>query len=54
MNNLIHKPVAFADVSDGSWGGVRAIEARSWTVRELEWVSTFTPHTLRWGRANLK
>jgi NAD(P)H-dependent FMN reductase len=29
-----HKPVAFAGVSDGNWGGVRAIEALVPAVRE--------------------
>ncbi|GAC1373332.1 MAG: NAD(P)H-dependent oxidoreductase [Candidatus Saccharimonadales bacterium] len=42
LKNYIHKPVAFAGVSNGSWGGVRAIEALNQTVRELGLVSTFT------------
>ncbi len=42
LKNYIHKPVAFAGVSDGQWGGVRAIEALVHTVREMGMVSTFT------------
>jgi NAD(P)H-dependent FMN reductase len=42
LSNYIHKPVAFAGVSSGRWGGVRAIEALNQTVRELGLVSTFT------------
>jgi NAD(P)H-dependent FMN reductase len=42
LENYIHKPVAFAGVSNGRWGGVRAIEALNQTVRELGLVSTFT------------
>lgn len=38
----IHKPVAFAGVSSGQWGGVRAIEALVTTVREMGLVATFT------------
>ncbi len=38
----IHKPVAFAGVSSGPWGGVRAIEALVTTVREMGLVATFT------------
>ena len=30
-----HKPVAFAGVSDGNWGGTRAVEALISAVREL-------------------
>ncbi len=41
LKNYIHKPVAFAGVSDGQWGGVRAIEALVLTVRELGLVVTF-------------
>ena len=37
----IHKPVAFAGVSSGMWGGVRAIEALVTSVREMGLVSTF-------------
>jgi NAD(P)H-dependent FMN reductase len=29
-----HKPVAFAGVSDGNWGGVRAVESLLNAVRE--------------------
>lgn len=42
LKNYIHKPVAFAGVSSGRWGGVRAIEALNTTVREMGMVSTFT------------
>src|SRR5690606_9661531 len=35
LKNYIHKPVAFAGVSAGPWGGVRAIEALVTTVREM-------------------
>jgi NAD(P)H-dependent FMN reductase len=42
LTNYIHKPVAFAGVSNGNWGGVRAIEALVVAVREMGLVSTFT------------
>jgi NAD(P)H-dependent FMN reductase len=42
LKNYIHKPVAFAGVSNGQWGGVRAIEALVNTVREMGLVSTFS------------
>lgn len=42
LKNYIHKPVAFAGVSNGLWGGVRAIEALVTTVREMGMVATFT------------
>ena len=42
LQNYIHKPVAFAGVSSGQWGGVRAIEALVSTVREMGLVATFT------------
>ena len=42
LENYIHKPVAFAGVSSGQWGGVRAIEALVTSVREMGLVSTFT------------
>ncbi len=42
LTNYIHKPVAFAGVSSGQWGGVRAIEALVTTVREMGMVSTFS------------
>ena len=42
LQNYIHKPVAFAGVSNGQWGGVRAIEALVVTVREMGLVSTFS------------
>jgi NAD(P)H-dependent FMN reductase len=41
LKNYIHKPVAFAGVSDGIFGGARMIEALVNTVRELGLVSTF-------------
>lgn len=34
LANYIHKPVAFAGVSNGNWGGVRAIEQLVPAVRE--------------------
>ncbi len=42
LENYIHKPVAFAGVSNSVWGGVRAIEALNQTVREMGMVATFT------------
>ncbi len=42
LKNYIHKPVAFAGVSDGIFGGARAIEALVRTVREMGLVSTFS------------
>lgn len=42
LNNYIHKPVAYAGVSAGPWGGVRAIENLINSTRELGLVSTFT------------
>lgn len=42
LENYIHKPVAFAGVSNGIFGGVRAIEALNTTVREMGMVATFT------------
>src|SRR5882672_6736944 len=42
LKNYIHKPVAFAGVSDGQWGGVRAIEGLVDSVREMGMVATFT------------
>jgi NAD(P)H-dependent FMN reductase len=42
LGNYIHKPVAFAGVSSGQWGGVRAIEQLVATVREMGLVSTFS------------
>lgn len=41
LTNYIHKPVAFAGVSDRMFGGVRAIESLLPTVRELGLVATF-------------
>jgi len=35
LENYVHKPVAFAGVSSGSWGGVRAVEALVGSVREM-------------------
>jgi len=42
LDNYIHKPVAFAGVSAGPWGGVRAIESLVTAVREMGMVATFT------------
>lgn len=42
LKNYIHKPVAFAGVSSGQWGGVRAIEALVNSVREMGMVAAFT------------
>lgn len=42
LENYIHKPVAFAGVSNGQWGGVRAIEALVGTVREMGLVASFS------------
>lgn len=42
LQNYIHKPVAFAGVSNGIFGGARAIEALTATVREMGLVSTFS------------
>lgn len=41
LKNYIHKPVAFAGVSTGHWGGVRGVEALVGTVREMGLVATF-------------
>lgn len=42
LKNYIHKPVAFAGVSSGHWGGIRAIESLVPAVREMGLVATFT------------
>lgn len=42
LSNYIHKPVAFAGVSNGIFGGARAIEALTTTVREMGMVATFS------------
>jgi len=42
LTNYIHKPVAFAGVSDGIFGGARAIEALVRPVREMGLVATFS------------
>jgi NAD(P)H-dependent FMN reductase len=42
LENYIHKPVALAGVSNGGWGGVRAVEALVLTVREMGMAVTFT------------
>ncbi|MEO8104772.1 MAG: NAD(P)H-dependent oxidoreductase [Candidatus Saccharibacteria bacterium] len=34
LSNYNHKPVAFAGVSNGGWGGVRAVEALVSAIRE--------------------
>lgn len=41
LKNYIHKPIAFAGVSSGPWGGVRAIEALVGAAREMGLVATF-------------
>lgn len=38
----IHKPVALAGVSNGQWGGVRAIESLLSPLRTMGFVTTFT------------
>jgi len=48
LENYNHKPVAFAGVSNGSWGGVRAVESLVPAVREtglvtLAW-DIYFPH----------
>ncbi len=42
LQNYRHKPVAFAGVSAGPWGGVRGIESLVPSVREMGLVATFT------------
>lgn len=42
LKNYIHKPVAIAGVSDGNWGGVRAIEALLHPLREMGMAVTFS------------
>lgn len=42
LENYIHKPVAFAGVSAGPFGGSRGIESLVPTVREMGLVATFT------------
>lgn len=42
LANYIHKPVAIAGVSNGSWGGVRAVESLVPAVREMGLAVTFT------------
>jgi len=42
LENYIHKPVAIAGASNGSWGGVRGVEALVTSVREMGLVATFT------------
>lgn len=42
LKNYIHKPVAFAGVSSGMLGGVRAIESLVPAVREMGMIATFT------------
>jgi len=41
LKNYIHKPVAIAGASNGSWGGVRAVESLVPAVREMGLVVTF-------------
>jgi len=40
LQNYNHKPVAFAGVSSGPWGGVRAVEALVLATREMGLIST--------------
>ncbi len=42
LENYLHKPVAFAGVSNGGWGGVRAVNALIPVVRELGLHPAFT------------
>lgn len=42
LKNYIHKPVAFAGVSNGIFGGARVIEALVNTVREMGMAVTFS------------
>ncbi len=42
LKSYIHKPVAFAGVSDGIFGGARVIEALTSTVREMGMIATFS------------
>jgi NAD(P)H-dependent FMN reductase len=42
LANYIHKPVAFAGVSNGIFGGARAIESLIPTVREMGMAVTFS------------
>lgn len=42
LREYVHKPVAFAGVSAGPWGGARVIEAMVQMVRELGLVVTFS------------
>jgi len=42
FDNYIHKPVAFAGVSSGQWGGVRAIESIITAIRQMGMTITFT------------
>ena len=42
LGNYVHKAVAFASVSSGRWGGIRATEALVTAVREMGLVPTFT------------
>lgn len=42
LANYIHKPVAFAGVSNGIFGGARAIESLVHTVREMGMAVTFS------------
>jgi NAD(P)H-dependent FMN reductase len=41
LGNYDHKPVAFAGVSDGPWGGTRAIESLLPVVRTIGMTATF-------------
>ncbi len=60
LKNYIHKPVAFAGVSNGIFGGARAIESLVNTVREMGLAATFSDvyfpqvHTLFDEKGNIK
>lgn len=41
LENYIHKPVALAGVSNGGWGGVRAVESLVPALREMGLVATY-------------
>lgn len=42
LSNYVHKPVAFSGVSNGIFGGARAIESLVNTVREMGMAATFS------------
>lgn len=41
LQNYIHKPVGLAGVSNGGWGGVRAVESLVPSLREMGLVATY-------------